>query len=614
MPTLLGIAVIVSLLAGFVGLLVAITSESYAGHIFSFGISFIAAFVIMMVIVFPMQGATGFWFTFSHWTDAGYMVSALVVLITGSIGGLLVEGESKWSLKPVIFLTLAFFVYAIFMPPFFAGPSICNVEANQEVIKLLDMKDVEIGSLPEVPPTEFITVSEANSGRKAQRVVMPASESQLMTYMSVNTDGYEQAINGTVYNVHDLRVTGAWNDYVRYGNSETPGVVLVDVTGGETTSAQWIALPDDQHLRYVSGAGFWSGLDLEWYVYTHFTLPKNVVIAELGGIEIDDNMKPWYTASIIRPSSAGGGKMRYPTGVMVMDPVTGNIQEYSWEGTPDWIDRILPVETAKELVKWYGQFNPNHNLCNSTNSNIGQLAIDVKPVIYPVYGQTHAQFIMTTMNENDPAARELIEVNLRTGASSRYKLTGVVPSEIEDDIEKQLKGGVPTAEFNAVEPQLRVINGKPIWMFLVEFNDRAWGFAGIQPGLSMYQQSADVIIGRTLSDFASRLTAQDTESIAERRATVGTTSEQIQTQGILIRMSAPTLEDGEEKVSFTVVVTNTNGIAETHRFKVRAVDSTAKLMQPGDELTVIAKDDGQEFMEVVKIENHTYSFGLEIVE
>lgn len=616
MGTLIMIALGIGLLAGIYG---GITGM-FGGSTGSAGVGFfgagVAGFILAIIGIFMFTP------TFAHWTDGGFFMATLIVLICGAVAGNLGSELSGGSMASGIIGFLAFMVVYLVMPPMVAGPPNCNADANYAVIELLDpnaavaepgrIPVLALGQLPPVSPSEIINVSPHISTRKAQSVTFPPELSQLTTYMTVNANGYEQEINGRSYNVHHLDVTGRWGDYLRFGGGKTPGFVMVDLASGEASAARWMSVPQGQELKYVPSASLNSGLDSDWRVYLDYELPNGVQVWEWDGMEVDDNLKPWYIGSVMKPSQAGGIKQWYPVGVVLMDPVTGEFTTHALNELPEWVDRAIPLQTAKQLVEWYFKYSPDHPLCNGTSSTVGQLDFDTEPVVYNRGGTSYAQFIGTNINDSDLNARKLVEVNLRTGEAVEYPLTGIVPSEIEDDIEKQLRGSNQAAPYDAVEPQLRVLNGKGAWVYLVEFNGRFWGYAGVQPSLTPFQNSGDTLIATSIDEFAAKLTAQDAEAIAAQRNSGDVSASgggQVTLENVRVdRMSAPTNDgSGVEYIYFVVAVLDSEGeVDKHHQLKVRATDSSALQMQEGDDVTVVFTDDGQEWKEIVSITNHTF--------
>jgi len=42
--------------------------------------------------------------------------------------------------------------------------------------------------------------------------------------------------------------------------------------------------------------------------------------------------------------------------VVVVDPVTGKVEEYSINDVPEWIDRVVPERIATDYISWYGAY------------------------------------------------------------------------------------------------------------------------------------------------------------------------------------------------------------------------------------------------------------------
>ncbi|MBR6958360.1 MAG: hypothetical protein IKH73_07945, partial [Erysipelotrichaceae bacterium] len=146
-----------------------------------------------------------------------------------------------------------------------------------------------------------------------------------------------------VYKGNLVRVTPAeYNGFFTSLNGEgTPGYIIVNVVTGESS---FVIV--DGGMKYVPSAVF--GKDLLRHV--RFAYPFEILSSER--FEIDETGHPYW---IYTTYEAHGfvGHAKVPNGVITCDAVNGNVEKYSTENAPDWIDQIY---TASEIINEYRNY------------------------------------------------------------------------------------------------------------------------------------------------------------------------------------------------------------------------------------------------------------------
>jgi hypothetical protein len=150
---------------------------------------------------------------------------------------------------------------------------------------------------------------------------------------------------------------------------------------------------------------------------------KNIGLTD-ASFEIDDTGRPfWVVTTYKRAVGSFGG--RKATGVVVVDPQTGDISPYSVADAPRWVDRIQPEEFVREQLTWWGQFSGTW-----WNGTFGQQINVIEPTLGTrliraadsnMYWYTDLKL---SSSENDRASVGFVLVNARTGEARQYRPQG----------------------------------------------------------------------------------------------------------------------------------------------------------------------------------------------
>ena len=182
----------------------------------------------------------------------------------------------------------------------------------------------------------------------------------------------------------------------------TKEVKLVKVEGG---------------IKYMPSGIF--GKDISRHI--RFKYPT-VLFNELN-FEIDDNGKPYW---IIPIHKKGIGVLNGPkqTGVIVLDPVTGEMNKYKLGEEPSWVDRaineqIISSQATNRLRYKNGFFNVHFG----EKKEVFQLSDGYNYFIKD--GNTYYVSSITSPNEGDQTSIGFMAINLKTGVATRYNFSGI---------------------------------------------------------------------------------------------------------------------------------------------------------------------------------------------
>lgn len=157
-----------------------------------------------------------------------------------------------------------------------------------------------------------------------------------------------QAVNGRLYWIAPLLHSGFfkwWN----FSDEGTPGYVVVSATNQEEYRLVTKANNKDIHIKYQPNAYF--SEDLSRHIYMSGYMSKGYTDYNF---EVDDNWNPFWTVTVYDTKVGFSGDDA--TGVLVVDPETGDFKEYSLKELPKWVDRVQPMEFIKDQVSDWGEY------------------------------------------------------------------------------------------------------------------------------------------------------------------------------------------------------------------------------------------------------------------
>lgn len=149
-----------------------------------------------------------------------------------------------------------------------------------------------------------------------------------------------QMVDGKLYWVAPLEFRGffKWLSF-----KESPGFIMVDAEDPDAAAEFKPA-----KITYTSSAFF--STDLSRHVFQS----HNKVLLLEASFELDDELRPWYVMSIGKPTVGKTGVV--VTGIVLVDPATGEMQEHALGNMPEWIDQVIPEFVAEKHNTWFGRY------------------------------------------------------------------------------------------------------------------------------------------------------------------------------------------------------------------------------------------------------------------
>lgn len=408
----------------------------------------IAALILSAAALFFFQpvlsvGYLGFWLTL-------FLVAGLVAVPTTHDEGL--------------FLRVAVFVVAFVV--FVLVGIACTWgffhAASYEAQLGHEVKGDFSSALPPIDIHQSPLVSEDMARRSAEKQLadVPALGSQ------VDLGALQkQLINGKLYWVSFLQhssilkwwSTGTTPGYVRVSAVDPTDVALVTEIDGKPIA-----------MRYLPSGYF--GDSLDFHLYTHGFASRGVAAATP---EVDESGRPFYVVTLYRNTVGFSGAEA--SGVAIVDPQTGAIQEYALKDVPAWADIVESPDMVADQVANRGEFV--HGWWNP--SSLDQLRPSGSPdLVYGSDGRAYWYVGMTSAG-NDNGLVGFYLIDSRTKAAHRFVISGAT----EEAAKKAAEGVIPEKHYSATNPLPFVVAGRPTYVFALRDDSgiaRAYAMVNIQ--------------------------------------------------------------------------------------------------------------------------------------
>lgn len=187
--------------------------------------------------------------------------------------------------------------------------------------------------------------------------------------------------------------------------SGIPGYVLINVYTG---NAKLVEL---ENPIYYSPNAY---LNQELIRHLRFSYPFEIFGNE--NFEIDDNGHPYYVVPItkIRSVTYGG---KYIKKILVVDAVTGEIQEYTLDKIPNWIDNVYDIERIMNEAEWYLDYNSSNLSWFALTSDSNIVTRYQTNNEYYLFGKDEHVYIYTGVTLSNSSINNIAFMigNLRTG-------------------------------------------------------------------------------------------------------------------------------------------------------------------------------------------------------
>ena len=217
-----------------------------------------------------------------------------------------------------------------------------------------------------------------------------------------------QMVKGELWYVAPLE----FNGFTEWTNADvSPGFVMVDAEDpyypvqidlNHQFKYMTEACFGDNLKRHLRNNGFW------WKGITDYSF------------EVDDSLHAFWVVTVFKPTIAYSGEV--VTGVVTVNPETGEVKEYPLGSIPHWIDRAVPQSFILSYVDNMGKYTDGW--LNSWWGKKNLIEGETPTINYGSDNEPYWVTTLTSTSSHDESMVGLIYTNSRTGKSIRYKAKG----------------------------------------------------------------------------------------------------------------------------------------------------------------------------------------------
>lgn len=370
---------------------------------------------------------------------------ATSILSIKELPNIIMKKFNKQNKKNYLFLIIPATILIIFMinlfnsPLFMANSYHNRININENGNFSEDIKEVDFNSLP--------LLDKDSSQKLGDRVMgqMPELVSQFTV-----SDLYTQ-IN---YNNDIIRVTPLeYADFIKWLSNRKSGVKGYITVNSVDGKSELVKL--DKGMKYMPSAYFNEN------IYRHLRFKYPTVIFGSANFEIDNDGNPYWIIPTIKYEAIG--LKEDVSGIIILNPITGESKKYKNEEIPTWVDHVYSADLIIEQVNDWGKyingyFNSIFSQKNVVMTTEGYNYLALNDDIYLYTGITSIV--------KDESNIGFILTNLRTKETIFYK----VPGAEEYSAMASALGQVQQMSYTSSFPLLINLNNRPTYLMSLKDN------------------------------------------------------------------------------------------------------------------------------------------------
>ena len=256
------------------------------------------------------------------------------------------------------------------------------------------------------------------------------------------------------YNDKIIRVTPLeYNGVIKYFTNRKEGVkgyITVDSTNGESKLVKL-----DKGMKYMPSALFNERLERK----LRFSYPTEI----FGSLnfEIDNNGNPYWIAEVIKYT--GVGLKREVSGIVILNPITGESKKYSVKDVPKWVDHVYEADLIIEQIDDWGQYKNGF-----FNTIFGQKGVVKTTDGYNYLAMDDDIYLYTGITSviSDESNIGFTLTNMRTKETNFYSIAGAE----EYSAMASAKGQVQQMNYTSTFPLLINLNNRPTYLISLKDN------------------------------------------------------------------------------------------------------------------------------------------------
>ena len=408
-------------------------------------ITIVYAFILFYLMLPPINPTSFIFWVYLIMVIGFYTLIAACSNLT-VVGNILVSKKPKqndryvyiWIGFIVVFLAILF-VNFINSPIFNAKAYYERINVKEDGVFETDIKQVDINTLP---------LLDKDSSRKLGDRVM-GQMTDLVSQFEVS-DLYTQ-IN---YNNEITRVTPLeYADIIKYFTNHNEGIKGYIKVNSVTGKTELVRL--EKGMKYMKSAVFNEDL----YRKLRFSY-LNEIFGE-ANFEIDNDGNPYWIVPTLKYSAVG--LREEVTGVIILNPITGESKKYKTNEIPTWVDHVYSADLIIEQLDDWGTYKNGF-----LNSLFGQKGVvnTTEGYNYTVMNDDVYLYTGITSVMSDESNIGFVLCNLRTKETIFYSVSGAEEYSAMDSA----KGQVQQMDYEASFPLLINLNNKPTYLLSLKDN------------------------------------------------------------------------------------------------------------------------------------------------
>ncbi|MCP4441316.1 MAG: hypothetical protein GY810_20615 [Aureispira sp.] len=264
-----------------------------------------------------------------------------------------------------------------------------------------------------------------------------------------------QKVKDQLYWVAPLLHSGFFK-WFRNSGTGTGAYVMVSATNERDVELVQKIGDKDIQIKYQPEGFF--GQNLHRHLYMHGYMTTGVTDFTF---EIDDAGHPYWVITLYGHDVGFSGANPY--GIAVVDATTGEINEYTPDTAPEWVDRIQPWEIVQEQLDNWGEYI--HGFWNFSNE--GKLTSTSGVSL--VYGEDNRSYWYTGLTSvgSDEGTVGFVLVDTRTKETTWYPQSGAT----EEAARRSAMGKVQEKGYVSSFPIMYNIDG--VATYVMSLKDQA---------------------------------------------------------------------------------------------------------------------------------------------
>lgn len=315
-------------------------------------------------------------------------------------------------------------------------------ETKQAQLALVDIVEFD-STVPNVDMAHLIILDEQDALRASEKLITETNPT-LGSLFQIG-EGTLSVVQDKPYWIFPMEYRSFFKWVSQRGN--IPGYIKVSAT--DFNDSEFV------NVTYaISPTGYLSQ-DLKRTVYTRYS---GYGLRDYS-FEVDDDGKPYWVVTAYKKSTWMSTEV--VEGVIIVDPVNGEMVFYNVGDQPEWVDRVYDVSMFDKQLSWYGKYingwwNP---------SDEGKLK-DTEGKGYVFKDGNIYFYTGLTSYGKDSATTGFVIYNPRTGEAEYNRLSGSIEQKAIGLMEELVQNAGYTASY----PYLININGEATYFSTLKGN------------------------------------------------------------------------------------------------------------------------------------------------